>query len=879
MRKLKPWLWGFAIGLLALAPVLREWNRSGWGDWRQFHHWWEVGRLAVLRYGEFPLFDPHHCGGVPMWGQPQMQYLAPTWWVTGFAFGTIHGHKLFMLLHHVVGFAGMYIVARRIARVRTVGAVLAALAWAYGGYFAWRGAGGHATFFAFHYIPLIFYCWRKTDRDVRYAGGVAGLMGLQLLEGGTYPFPLTFLVIAFDFVVRLPRTRWRLVRTAALTGTLTALIGAIRLWPIYATMSRFPRETRMEDAMTFNDVLTTLTSREPNRWIWGHRWVWAEYGSFVGWTVVVLGALGALVAMRRSRHRHLALGLVLFGACAMGNVAPLWPWPLLHELPVFGNLHVPSRFMAIVTFYLALLSGLALDRGLRWVQRVTLERRTQVAMVALAWLLVLTVGIDVVTNTTRVLTRWVGADVSGEPAARFHLVSNTPYLPLFMHYPQRNIGTTGCYDPVPWDLSDSLWTGDVPQARVLPEASGEVTETQRTNYTFTADVTLSEPARVVFNQNFDPDWGLSMGEPVDDEGRLAVDLPAGTHQVVATYWPPDLPWSALLCLLGLLGSVLLLRLSPARLRARRQRAPEPALDDVPDPRLPTRMSAALRRAFALWRPDGQADRHTLRTAQQHAAAARGLRANGHDAGALELAEQAFRATVAASGESSEAGLARWGLSRRHRSAIRAVTRALEATVGPALDEEATPEHRELTDSVLALTARIDRHLAPSVWTPRERRRQRASRFGALAAALLSLVGATAWFQWPRHTFEVRASGARDAQVVAANLVDANNDTEWLLPDGEPGWVEFELSRPRRIERVRLRNAHNDGLNNRATDAYTLQLFVDGEVAFEEEGRWEEFDPDPVWFDHTIGVDRVERIRVEIRSHHRRGAGLSEIDWN
>ncbi len=568
--RVAPWCWGLLLALLAYAPALYEWDASGWGDWQQFHHWWEVGRVSITRFGEWPLWDPNHCGGVSMWGQPQAQMFAPTWWMTGLAFGTVHGHKLFILFHHVVGFAGMMLVARRVFGLSGPAAALTALAWAFSGFFAWRGAGGHSTFLAFHYLPWIYFCWRRAHDDLRYAAGVGALMGLVLFEGGTYPFPLTFLVLLFDsfaILIERPRAFGRVVRTALVSGTLTLMIGAARLWPIYLTMSRFPRATELDDTQTILNVLEGLTAREPHPWQWGHRWVWAEYGSFVGWAVIALAGYGVFLALTKRRHVHLVLGALLFLWCAMGGTEDHWPWPFLHRFPVFSNLHVPSRFHVLLTFYLTPIAGLAIERALRFMRGTMTTPGAQRGIAVLAWALVAAVGLDILSNDARIAARWDGGTLVERAEERFHLVGPHRYLERYATYPSMNVGTASCYDPVPWPISDHLWVGDVEQVRFAPRDGGALVDFERTNHRARAEVRLSAPARVIFNQNFDPDWRTSVGTPVDDQGRLAVDLPAGDHVIEASYQPADLPWSLLTTLLGLLLALALALRRRARARA------------------------------------------------------------------------------------------------------------------------------------------------------------------------------------------------------------------------------------------------------------------------------------------------------------------------
>ena len=92
----------FGLGALSTIAMAIYWaaafehaHATGYGDWQWFHHMWEAGRTAIVRWGEPPLFDPHHCGGVPLWGNPQAQVYSPTWAVTGLVFGTTSGDLYF----------------------------------------------------------------------------------------------------------------------------------------------------------------------------------------------------------------------------------------------------------------------------------------------------------------------------------------------------------------------------------------------------------------------------------------------------------------------------------------------------------------------------------------------------------------------------------------------------------------------------------------------------------------------------------------------------------------------------------------------------------------------------------------------------------------
>ena len=551
------------LSLAYWSPALLVPGATGLGDWQMVHHNFEVGWVALTRFGEWPLWDPYHCGGVTMLGNPESQHFTP-WFLASLLFrgsdATTLAIKLMLIAHTAAGFVGMWLYARRVTHLSTPAAMLAAVAWTFSGFFAWHGAGGHGTFLAFDYLPLLLLLWRRSLINVRAAVGVAALLALTVAEGGTYPLPYMGLALLLEaaLLLRRPESRRASMVAALVVGLLFPLLAAIRVLPIVDALRRYPREMLSIDRMSAEDLLLTLTERTHD-WRWpGHEFVWPEYGAFVGWGVVVLAVLAVLFALPRAStsrvnpHRRatlaMTLGALIFFALVVGNGA-LRPWPLLHTLPVFDSLRVPSRFLGVATFYLAVLAGLALDRLARAGAPRSALRRT---LVVLAWLMVLGTAIDIAATTRPIVDRWKDPPIGAEPSAReFHLVHVANYQARYARLPRSNTGTSGCYEgAMRWNVAAGLWTGDGPQVRV--PRPGRLIASERTPSHLFAEVELPQPARVVWNSNFDPGWQPSVGTLVDDNGRLAIDLPAGRHRLDVRFRPALLLPSLVLSALGAL---------------------------------------------------------------------------------------------------------------------------------------------------------------------------------------------------------------------------------------------------------------------------------------------------------------------------------------
>jgi hypothetical protein len=523
-----------ALALAQWWPALRVPEATGFGDWQMIHHNWEAAYVTLSRFGEWPLWDPFHCGGVPILGNPESQLYTP-WFLLSFAFGTVVAVKLMLVGHALIAAVGMYWLVRRGYQLHRAAAALAAVAWSCSGWFIWDGAGGHATFFSFTFAPWLSYFIRRGRDPVVDATAVAALLTLSLLGGGTYPLPFFLIWISFELSLRAVRLRalWETVRFGALSLALLCLGGAIRLVPIFLTLQAYPRKVPNRDVLALADVWEMLTARE-HAWRYpGHVFVWPEYGSYVGIAVVLLAALAVPLALRRSR-RHLLVALTLYTSLMLGNLGPYAPYTLLHHLPVYDSLRVPSRFAVFVTFYVAVLAAHALDAGL------SVLRRPRLAS-ALGALSVLAVCADLLHTNWPTVQLWREPPLSAAPAAEaFHLVTKN-YHAGYASFPRLNVGTRACYaGGMNWPVSPALWNGDQAQVRV-PQGAGELLAWQRSPNRFQAKVALRSPTVVSFNQNFARGF-VSDAEtpPSAAEGLLALSLPAGERTVTVRYRPPEL---------------------------------------------------------------------------------------------------------------------------------------------------------------------------------------------------------------------------------------------------------------------------------------------------------------------------------------------------
>lgn len=534
-------------------PAIRTLEATGFGDWQLVHHNWEAAYVALSRFHEWPLWDPFHCGGVPVLGNPESQVYAP-WFLLSFVFGTVIAIKLMLLGHCAIALTGMYWLARRRYRLQAPSAALAAVAWACCGCFTWDGAGGHATFLPFAFTPWLSYFVSRRRDWLREALWVSVLLLLTLFEGGTYPLPYFVLWLAVELSSRFISLAADGGKRAAMrdasallfvASTLSAVCGAIRLVPIYFALEAYPRTVPNDDALHLGELWEMFSARSHGWTMPHHPFVWPEYGSYMGVAVLLLAFAGMALSLRRGRLQ-LWFGLLFYGGLMLGNLGPYAPFTLLHRLPIYDSLRVPSRFAMFVTFYLALCAGLAFDALLTRLPRPRLAH-------ALAWLASCAVFIDLVVVAWPIAGLWREKPLIREPvAAEFHMV-RYDYYRYNASFPAMNLGTPTCYaGGMNWPESSSLWLGPQPQLHLSSPRAGRIVSWSSTPHSFRGTVELSMPARVLFNQNYSPDYHTRSGVLVDDRGRLALTLPAGKHAIEVRYRPAELLPSAAVSGTGLL---------------------------------------------------------------------------------------------------------------------------------------------------------------------------------------------------------------------------------------------------------------------------------------------------------------------------------------
>jgi hypothetical protein len=536
--KLERWLPLIFLGLafVAILPVFRYPTFFSQNyDWRYFSSWIEVGRRSLAWYQQLPLWNPYGCGGEVLLANPQSMVASPLA-LLPLLFGTALGIKLALVVYFFCAFDGMYRLARS-HDISLAGSVLAAILFGTGGWLALHVSSGHVNFASASLFPYLILFYRRTAHDRLFWGVPLGAVAAWIVcDGGTStPAMATVLLTTLAIIDAVKKKSARPFLALVLGGACAAAFSAFRLLPALEFATDHPRRQWETDATMIWHMV-----RDGYWWrgvqpVPGKRYWFHEYG----WRLSYLTPPLILWSLRVKKTRSWWIVVAVGAGIVAGSAIPYGPWWLLKHLPIYRDLRVPSRYAVIFALAFPLLCGAALDdlrarlAGKKWLQPAT------IAVIVLAFVDGAAFDWYCFKETFHMPMHNLA-----EKDTSFHQVKGD--WRSMMNHVMAGHGAIGCDEEAPLQRAAQLDEGPGPQVKLDNPAAGTVREKKWTINRVEVEVSLSQPATVLFNQNWNEHWKTTEGSIVKfgekwprdrDGGRLAVSLPAGTRTFSVYYRP------------------------------------------------------------------------------------------------------------------------------------------------------------------------------------------------------------------------------------------------------------------------------------------------------------------------------------------------------
>ena len=328
----------------------------------------------------------------------------------------------------------------------------------------------------------------------------------------------------------------------------TCTVWGVRTLPVIESALIYPREWSGSAGNSFAHLAKMLFEQTNGL----PRSYHGKATNYVGPYVLAL-ALFAVLRREKAGGRMLLFAGVAW-LLAMAGEGPFGLYDIVTSLPVLDDLRAYFRYTTFVAFFLAVGAGAGVasfESGLAdWVGRLSLEERVgnhPAVRVGLESAVVLLVsGATVAVGYYAVRP---GFEFNKKRVDKVFKVEGAQHVRRPFHqgignrwhahvWPAISRGSLACWEAQPFFQSPAL-RADLKREEFLAEPdAGRVERLSWSPHHIVLKVSLDRATRLIVNQNRSRGWGSTVGEVTSDRGRLAVDLPAGSHRVVLEFSDP-----------------------------------------------------------------------------------------------------------------------------------------------------------------------------------------------------------------------------------------------------------------------------------------------------------------------------------------------------
>ena len=525
------------IGITFIYPLFLNMNYTGVGDWDYFCFSNEVSRETILRYKQFPFWNPFASGGLPLHANPQSAFLSPAF-LLSLIFGCAVGFKLEILVSVILGMIGMFLLSNYY-KLHPAAGIFASAIFGLSSFFSLHISEGHLTFLGFYLVPYIFLFYLKSFEQKRYMFLAGVFITLVVFAGGSFNVlpQLSIFLFAYGIFSSIQKRPFKPFLILIVIFLIAFCLGSIKTIPTLEYLTGHPRLIQSDEKTTIKGLYNVFLNRQRFDGIdffETQKWGWYEYGAYTGIFPLIFFAFGLVFFIKKEAPLVLSGLFALF--VSLGDFGKFSPWYLLHKLPLFESLHVPSRYIILFIFSLAIVAGLSFNLFVK-------ELKNKKAKYFLFALLLFIVADLVVVNSKPFERTFLNPLPPIVKDVDFKQIYGVVVPPppdsgiMYLNF-LANRGTLSSYESVPHQTfaKDSNNPDDY-KGEVYLEGNGTASYAYWSPNKLVVNVVAQNVTRLIINQNYDTGWRVKDKVAENFNGLLST-MVAPSDKIVEFYYFP-----------------------------------------------------------------------------------------------------------------------------------------------------------------------------------------------------------------------------------------------------------------------------------------------------------------------------------------------------
>jgi hypothetical protein len=350
-------IWILFIAWILFASNLwlpRNWGFYGAGDWDLTYSTFEVSRINIIEYGEWPSYQGFLSFGSDLDANPQ-SVGASIFLIPILFFGTFYGYKISILLGMLIGLWGAF----KLFKLYTPDVLFSigmAIIFVGAPYFSRHiFEAGHSNFLFFYFLPWIFYQFDLFKRSGSHKSLLFLILLLTLPICGGAPLltiiassGLFLLGLGYYFIDKKP-IKFLIGLSAAIVFPL--ILNAWKIFPALELWDQSPRLANDESGINLLIYIQSLCdftsdTKTPHQW---HEFA-------IGFPMVLF-ILTLNKLFKINQYKFWVLLFIPIFWIGLGNYPNyVNPWYLLnHNIPIFSSLRAPYRISVLSLLILCVL--------------------------------------------------------------------------------------------------------------------------------------------------------------------------------------------------------------------------------------------------------------------------------------------------------------------------------------------------------------------------------------------------------------------------------------------------------------------------------------------------------------------------------------------